>query len=267
MTRNGLIPVERRTQVLTILQNRHTISIQELASALQASPSTIRRDLEYLTKLGHAVRTHGGAVYVDRLGTTFEPGWTQQARTSLEEKSQIARMALSRIKPGLSIILDSSSTVFEVAKLALAHQVPLTVVTNDLNIAAHLTAAKAIRLIVTGGLLRPRSFTLTGEPADDLLARLHADIALIGVHAIGGGRLSDTSMDVAAIKRRMIAAAERAIVLADHTKFSAQAFCEIVPLRSVHEIITDSGLDPREAARIQEEHGVRVTRARMGGDA
>lgn len=260
MPRNGLIPVERRTQVLHILQERRAVSIHELAGLLDASPSTIRRDLEHLNRLGHAVRTYGGAVCVDRLGTTFEPGWTQRSQTLLEEKRRIAQAAATRVKPGFSVILDSSSTVFELAKLLFANQVTLTVVTNDLSIAAHLASANSIRLIVTGGTLRPRSFTLTGEPAGELLARLHADIAFIGVHAISNGRLSDSSLEIASIKRRMIESAERAIVLADHTKFGAQAFCEIIPLRGVHEIITDTGLDPEEAARIRAEYDVPVTR-------
>jgi DeoR family transcriptional regulator of aga operon len=115
-----------------------------------------------------------------------------------------------------------------------------------------------MQLIVPGGQVRPRSFTLMGAEALDLLRTLHVDLAMTGVHALSGLRLSETALDVASIKRGFIRAARRIILLADSSKLAASAFCEVCPIDLIHDIVCDAGLpDPdREAL---ERIGARVT--------
>jgi DeoR family transcriptional regulator, aga operon transcriptional repressor len=246
-----MIPAERQVLVLEFVRRRGATSIQKLAQAIGASQSTIRRDLDFLTDRGYLERTHGGAVLRPRLRTTFEPGSEIAAKVDLSAKRAIAAHAAEMVEPGQSIILDSSSTVYEAALRIANRDIELTAVTNDLRIAMELAAAPRIRLIVLGGQVRPQSFTLTGEPAETFAERLHADLAFIGIHSLAGGRLSDTSPEIAAIKRRLIAAARQVVVLADSSKFEDPAFCDVCHAREVHRIVTDDGLSPRHRKSIE----------------
>ena len=100
--------------------------------------------------------------------------------------------------------------------------------------------------------MRPGSLTVLGEPGESFLSNLRVDVAFIGTHAISGLALSETSLEAAAMKRAMISAARRIVLLADASKFGAAAFCKICELTAVHEMITDDRADPVEIARARD---------------
>ena len=108
-----------------------------------------------------------------------------------------------------------------------------------------------------GGTTRRGSLTMVGDPGLSFLERLHADVAFIGIHSLVGGRLSETSIDVAAMKRRMISSAARAVVLADSSKFRHPAFCDVCAVAEVQSIVTDAGLADGERQRLADA-GVEV---------
>ena len=94
-----------------------------------------------------------------------------------------------------------------------------------------------IQVIVVGGTLRLGSPTIIGEPASSFLSKLHADIALIGIHSVADGRLSETSVEVSTIKRQMIKCA---------------GFCEVCPLHEIDVVVSDSGLSDSAAEQVRE---------------
>ena len=222
-----MIPAKRRALILERLRREGAAGIQELADAINASPSTIRRDLEHLVKQGALERTHGGALLQSTARATFEPDIALAAQLRREEKNAIAAAVAEELRPGQSVIFDASTTVLAVARAVAARRLPLTAVTNSLAIAQVLADAPEVHLIVPGGTVRPGSTTLVGRPGEDFLRSLHADMALIGTHAITGRTLTETSLDVAAMKQAMIAAARHVMVLADSSKFTAPSFCTI----------------------------------------
>lgn len=239
-----MIPAKRRALILERLRREGAAGIQELADAINASPSTIRRDLEHLVKQGAVERTHGGALLQSTARATFEPDTALAAQLRHEEKNAIAAAVADELQPGQSVIFDASTTVLAVARAIVARRLPLTAVTNSLAIAQVLADVPEVHLIVPGGTVRPGSTTLVGRPGEDFLRSLHADIALLGTHAITGRTLTETSLDVAAMKQAMIAAARHVTVLADSSKFTAPSFCTICDVADIHEIVTDDGIDP-----------------------
>lgn len=253
-----MIPAERQALVLEFVRRQGATSIQKLVSAVGASPSTIRRDLDSLTERGYLERTHGGAVLRRRHRTTFEPAFDIASKVDLPAKRAIGAYAAGLVEEGQSVILDSGSTVYEAARHLANREIRLTAVTNDLHIAMELAGVPQIRLIVLGGQLRPQSFTLIGEPGQSFAERLHADVALIGIHSLAGGRLSDTSVEVALIKQRMIAAARQIVVLADSSKFEDPSFFEVCSATRVHGIVTDSAIAEKHKKAL-ERLGVPVT--------
>jgi DeoR family transcriptional regulator of aga operon len=145
--------------------------------------------------------------------------------------------------------------VLEAAKAVVARKLKLTVCTNDIGTASVLAESPALQLVVLGGTNRFGSLTVMGDPGLSFLERIHADVAFIGIHSLSGGRLSDTSIDLAAMKRRMIDSATVAIVLADSSKFRHLAFCDVASLSEIDSIVTDSSIT-EEDRRILADAGV-----------
>lgn len=239
-----MIPAKRRALILECLRREGAAGIQQLADAIGASASTIRRDLEYLVQQGALERTHGGALLQRAERATFEPDAALAAQLRRREKEAIAAAVAEGLQPGQSVIFDASTTVLAVARAVIARRLPLTAVTNSLAIAQQLAGAPEVHLVVPGGTVRPGTSTLVGRPGEDFLRGIHADIALIGTHAITGTTLTETSLEVAAMKQAMIAAARHVLVLADSSKFTAPSFCTICDLSDVQEIVTDDGVSP-----------------------
>ncbi|MFC7397338.1 DeoR/GlpR family DNA-binding transcription regulator [Chelatococcus sp. GCM10030263] len=256
--RAELIPAQRRAFMLDHIRKRGAASIQELAQAIGISMSTVRRDLEHLEERGYLERTHGGALIQKQLQSTFEPEAAITAEFDRPQKEAIGRAAAATLHRGESVIFDSSSTVLAAARASVARGMALTAVTNDLGIGQVLATASNIRVVVLGGTVRPGSLTMVGDPGRDFLGNLSADVALLGTHAISGTTLSETSLEAVAMKRAMIAAAKRIVLLADASKFRPAAFCKICEVTEVHELITDARADPRELDRLR-DLGVAVT--------
>lgn len=259
-TKSDLIPAQRRSLILEMIRQRGVVSVQALSDAIGVSFSTIRRDLTRMDRAGVIQRSHGGAALRTTPGTTFEPDHQIASRLARQEKAAIGKLAADRLQDNQSVIFDSSSTVYEAAYQAVERGLKLTAVTNDIRIAELLARSPSICLLVSGGSLRPGSYTLMGEPGTSFLRSLHVDVALIGIHAITGSTCCDTSAEVAYAKRCMAAAAERVIVLADAAKFGSVAFCDAFALGDVSEVITDRRLDSRIRRRL-EKQGVRVSLA------
>ncbi len=237
-----MISAQRRALILERLRQDGAGSIVGLSQSIGVSPSTIRRDLEYLTQEGYLERSHGGAVLKEQQHTTFEIAREIGVHVAHQAKVAIGISASGLVEAGQSVIFDSSSTVLEAAKAIAAKDVVLTACTNDLAIAMVLARVPKMHLVVLGGTLRPGSLTMIGDPGLSFLDRLHADIAFIGIHSLASGRLSETSIDLAAMKRRMLLSAAHTVVLADSTKFKHPAFCDVCAAAEVRTIITDASI-------------------------
>ncbi len=252
------IPAERQARVIEIIRRENVASIHSIASALGASPSTVRRDLDELAEKGYLERTHGGAVFRWHQHPTFEPSREIAEHMSLPAKRAIGRFAADLIDNGQSVIFDSSSTVLEAARRVAERAPQITAVTNDLGIAQVLSRAEAIRLIVSGGTLRARSLTLMGEPGISLIGSLTVDIAFIGIHSLANLKPSETTLEVVAMKQALIRTARQVVLLVDSSKFDSPAFCTVCRIECFHRLITDDRI-PDETKRACEERGIAVT--------
>jgi DeoR family transcriptional regulator of aga operon len=268
---NGVLPEQRRAVVLEHIQREGVISVRKVAQLIGSSVATVRRDFAELAKRGMIVRIHGGAMLALSQRTTFEPDYHFTSQVFVSEKEAIGRVAADLLEPTQSVLFDSSSTVFQAARFVIERHIPILALTNDLNIAKALADAPQIELKVTGGSLRPGSFTLVGDPGRSFLGSLHVDICFLGIHAIAlrshhnnadsGGdpcaTLSDTSLEVVAMKRQMVRAAGKKVVLVDSSKFGISAFCDVCDLDCIDIIITDRNIEP-DQQRCLERQGIQV---------
>lgn len=253
-----LLPAQRRDRIVEFLRRHGAVTLQQLAQAMDASVSTLRRDLDSLEAEGLLDRTHGGALLRQQQYSTFEPAPDAAAELSPREKRAIGAAAAGALLPGQSVIFDSGTTVFEAARAALDRRIPLTAVTNDLAIAQLLGTSPLVRVHVLGGLLRAGSNTLMGEEIHAAASRIRADVLLMGTHAVTDGVLSETDPEVAAVKRKLLQAASSRRLLVDSSKFRPRAFMHVCSLAELHEVITDIGLTPADAEVVRSS-GVRLS--------
>lgn len=246
------IPAQRRAEIRALLKGRGGASIAELSAAIGVSASTVRRDLDRLSSEGFVSRSHGGAVTGE--GTTFESTFEERRRHNSGEKKRIGRRAAGLLEPGCSVIFDSSSTVLCAVEALRERPVPMTAVTNDVGLASVLAEIPEVDVLVPGGEVREGSLTLVGGQTRDFLEGLHADIVFLGIHAISGTLLTDTSLPVAEVKRAMIGAARQVVLLADHSKFGPPAFCEVARTGVAGDLFTDE-LAPPGALEVVGESG------------
>jgi DeoR/GlpR family transcriptional regulator of sugar metabolism len=253
-----VIPAKRRALILERIRKNGSASIIELAEEIGASPSTLRRDLEKLTDEGYLERTHGGALLIPPMQATFEREPILNAHLQHNQKCAIGAEAALRLNPRESVIFDSSSTVLEAVRAAVSRALPLTVVTNSLAAAELCAGSPTWRVIMPGGSVRPGSSQMVGEPGESFLKTIHADICLIGSFAVTGMLLTDASLEVASLKRVMIQAARRTILLVDSSKFQAPGFCTFSDLSAIDEVITDEGISAEHVSSLR-SFGVKLT--------
>lgn len=238
------IPAQRRAEIRALLGREGAASITEIAAALGVSTSTVRRDLDKLGEEGAARRSHGGAVSAER--TTGELPFADRRLQNRREKTRIGEYAASLLEPHQSVFFDSSSTVLCAAEALGRRPIELTAVTNDVAVACALAEKRGVSVVVPGGEVREGSFTLLGSYTQGFLRDLHVDVALVGVHAVSGSVLSDSGLSVVEVKRAIIGAARRVVLLVDHTKFRPPAFFEVARLEEVVDDLITDGEVPRE---------------------
>lgn len=247
----SLLPAQRRQRIVEFLRAHGAVTLSQLEQALDASVSTLRRDLEALAAEGVVERTHGGALLRQQGYSAFEPDAQAASELSPREKRAIGQAAAAQLQPYQSVIFDSGSTVLEAARAAAQRGIPLTAVTNDLAIAQLLGAVPNIQVHVFGGHLRPGSATLVGDSLIAAAAQIQADVLLCGAHAVTDGVVSETSPEVAAVKRALLRAARSRRLLVDASKFRPRTFMQVAPVTEFHELITDGGVSTEEAERLR----------------
>lgn len=234
----------RRRAILQQLVVHGYVEAKDLASHLGVDTSTIRRDLDALTKAGQVLRTHGGARPV--LDDSGDIPYAVKQTEHRAEKAAIAAAAASRVRDGETIILDSGSTTYEVAA-TLRDRHGLTVITNDLRIGKFVATTPDTRLLVTGGELLGSVFTLIGDRAVDFLSDYTADWTFLGADAIDpNAGITNTNTLEIPLKRAMIQAAASTIVVVDSSKFGKRVLAKVAGLDEVDVVITDDEL-PDEA--------------------
>jgi len=258
-----LMPPQRRDRIVEFLRQHGAVTLQQLAQALDASVSTLRRDLDSLEAEGVLDRTHGGALLRQQPYSTFEPEPAAAAELSPREKRAIGRAAAAGLESGQSVIFDSGSTVLEAARAAVDRGLALVAVTNDLAIAQILGRSPNIRVHVLGGQLRPGSHTLFGDEVLAAAQRIRADVLLLGAHAVTDGWLSETLPEVGAVKRALIQAAAHKRLLIDTSKFRPAAFTRVCAVADLDSVLTDDAVAPADVAALR-RLGVKVKTVAAG---
>ncbi|MHA6261197.1 DeoR/GlpR family DNA-binding transcription regulator [Sporosarcina sp. CAU 1771] len=232
-------PRERRKRIIQMLELNGKVEIIQLSEVLGVTPMTIRRDFDALEKQKKLIRTHGAAITPQSL--IVEQTFESKAGQAVEEKKAIAREAVTFVRDGMTILLDSGTTTLQVAKLLKSRE-KLTVITNDIKIAAELMDSK-LEIILLGGKLQNGVGSLYGSLTSETLRSLHVDLFFLGAPALHSSLgITATTIEKASLKKDMCNTAEQIILLADATKFHQKSFSRVCGLDDITTIITDDSL-------------------------
>lgn len=248
----AMLRVQRRQEILHAVRGG-TAHVGELAVAFGVSEMTVRRDLRALEREGKLTRVHGGAV------VSAEPSFAEVVVERLDAKDRIGAAAAALVEDGQTIMLDIGTTTLQLARHLRGREV--TVITSNLAAYEELLPESSVELVLLGGIVRRNYRSLVGVLAEDALRQLRADVAFLGASGVEEDlAVVDTTMVEVPIKRAMMAAAARTVLLADSAKFGMRGVVKVCGPDELDTLVTDRDA-PGPALRKLEKAGVEVIAA------
>lgn len=257
---------ERLLAILDLLGEDGALDVADVVGRFDVSPATARRDLDVLAGRQLLHRTRGGAT---AQSVSYDLPLRLKREANPDAKEAIARAVQGLIEPGMRIGLSGGTTARAIAaELGQRSDLEghdgegITVVTSAINIAAQLVIRPHIRVVVTGGVVRVRSYELVGPYSDLMLERVTLDRAFIGVHGIDAtdGPMVHDERE-ARTNALMASRADAAWVVADSTKIGVRAFATVGDEDTFVGLVTDEGAGDDDVA-VFAARGWRVLRAR-----
>ena len=227
------------------------MDIETLLSSLDASESTVRRDLIELESNGVLRRVHGGAISLQSRDSTLD--YAFMSTRMIEEKARIGKAVAALVEDGQTVMLDGGSTSAEVARNLLSRSIQ--VITNSIAIAEVFYNSKNVEVTLTGGYLYPRIGVLLGPLCEQMLSAVAADVLIMGIGGITKDGLSNSNTLIVGSEKKMMEVSRVVIIAADHTKFGRKAMTHLAPLEAADLIVTDKELAP-EHQDLLRNHGI-----------
>ena len=244
---------ERQKRIEGHLLRMEFASLEELSELVDASVSTVRRDLDVLEGKGTVRRTHGGA----RLANPKSDEFAFSARDThqLAEKEAIGQACAGLIHPNQTVIIDAGTTCYHVARY-LETRTP-QVFTNSLPVANLFAAANRLEVVVSGGVIYPRLGVLVGPLAVEAFSKIRADAAIMSCGGITREGITNSHGLLIEIQRAMIQAARKVIFCIDSTKFGRQSITKLCDLATIDAVVTDKAA-PADLLGALRKQGIKV---------
>jgi DeoR family fructose operon transcriptional repressor len=250
---------ERQKRIEGHLLRMEFASLEELSELVDASVSTVRRDLDVLEGKGAVRRTHGGARLVNPKSDEF--AFSARDTHQLAEKEAIGQACAGLIHPNQTVIIDAGTTCYHVARY-LEAKTP-QVFTNSLPVANLFAAANRLEVVVSGGVIYPRLGVLVGPLAVEAFSKIRADAAIMSCGGITLEGITNSHGLLIEIQRAMIQAARKVIFCIDSTKFGRQSITKLCDLQTIDTIVTDKAA-PANLVRALRKQGIEVIIASGG---
>lgn len=252
---------ERHEIIMEALIKHGSVLVSDLVSMLNVSAVTVRKDLTELEKSDKLYRSHGKAVLVNPYINNRSVN--EKEKLATDEKHAIGREAARLITRNDSICIASGTTVHALARnIVPIHK--LTVVSASLPVSNILSQHENIDIYQLGGMLRHSSLSVVGEYASRILDQCSFSKLYLGVDGIDVDYgITTTEIREATLNQKMMAAAQKTIVLADSSKFGRRGFAKIADIDAVDIIITDAGVSPKVIKKL-EDLGIELI---IAGDA
>ena len=239
----------RHAEILSLVKYQGFLSTDELTRHFRVTSQTIRRDINELCERGLLRRYHGGAGPVSSIENV---NYSERQILNHEDKRRIAQCLAEQIPDNASLFINIGTTTEEVAQALSAHK-NLRVITNNLNVAAFLSAKEDCEVIVAGGVVRSDRGVI-GESTIDFIRQFKVDFGIIGISGIDAdGTLLDYDYREVRVAQAIIENAREIFLAADHTKFSCTPMVRLGHLSAIDALFTDR--TPPEGILSQMETG------------
>ena len=240
---------EREELILKLLATRGFVSFRELERTLDASPATVRRDLERLDGQGAVVRVHGGVKLVEPSATLNGSSLSgvpfhENIGRNRVQKEAIGRAAATLCVDGEAVMIDGGSTTLQMCPHLAGKN--LQILTNSLHVVSALLGQTGTRITVPGGAVFPEQNIILAAFGDDLMPRFHAPKLFMGAASLGPQGVMQADIILVAAERRLIDRADKVILLVDSSKFHHSSGHQVCSLENIDVLVTDEG--------IQEQH-------------
>lgn len=239
-------PSLRRERMLADIKEREFVRVRELSNRFGVSEVTVRGDLDSLAAKGKVHRVRGGAI--PRMMPRHEQPFEDSVSSFAAEKVAIGQAAAALLEDGETVLIDVGTTAAATARAIAARTelADVVVFTNGLKTALELEpASPRITVVVLGGTLRPLQHSLVDPLATLILDQIAVKTVLLGCNGVDPlGGVTNINLPEAEVKKRMLAAAARRIVLADGSKLGRVEVARLCDIGDVDLVITGSSADP-----------------------
>ena len=235
-----LLPVERKDLIRDMIYEKKTVSIAELSGQFGVSLETIRRDIDALAQEGILTKTYGGAKYRPQVSKRAP---TRVLRNILSEnKNAMAAVAAQYVQQNDCIFLGYSTTVF--ALCSHLQNIPLTIVTNSLQVMQFFTDSTTVHLESIGGQYLKDFDAFSSYGAIESLRRYSFDKAFLSCQAFNLSRgMCDQNDTICGLQQKVMETSDQVYLLADHSKINQTAFISYGRFSDITRLITDTTPD------------------------
>ncbi|EJN06295.1 DeoR/GlpR family DNA-binding transcription regulator [Phyllobacterium sp. YR531] len=243
---------ERHRIILSAVQEKPVITIQDIAELTEASEATIRRDIASLHVQGKLRRVRGGAeaVHPPQLAPLSGRHFYVSESENADKKRAIAREAVALCEEGDAIIINGGTTTFQMVHYLSARR--LHVMTNSFAIAEHLVKNSKSSVTVPGGTIYREQSMILSPFDNDVTRNFYGRRMFMGSPGVGPFGVMEADPLMIQGEQKLINQADELVLLVDSTKFSKRSRLIICPLQRVNTIITDDGISETDRKMIED---------------
>lgn len=238
-----MFAIERKQYIIELLYKNKRVLVSDLSRALNVTEETIRRDLKELEKTGQVVRSHGGAVISDTRNDNTS--FIGRENTNSVPKNKIGRIVADLIENNMFLMIDTSTTSKAVIN-QLKNKRNITILTNSYRLINDLSYNENIHFIGTGGDVLAHYQAFVGSDTLKTIGRYHADLAILGAHAISPEfGFMESNVEECDVKIAMVSHCKKNIIVADHSKFNQISKVMFLSFRETDMLVTDRMPEPK----------------------
>ena len=242
-----MLTEERFAKILSILESMGSVTVQQLMTELNASESTIRRDLNALDANGQLTKVHGGAILKTMAYSTKDDNVVSRKEKNRDAKNKIAKYAAEQIAPGDFVYLDAGTTTELMIEYITSHQAVF--VTNAISHAKRL-AERGFTVYLLGGEFKAITEAIVGEEAVEALEKYNFTKGFWGANGVSLQKgYSTPELKEAMVKKKSMENCKERFVLADESKFNHISSVTFAPFEGATVITTGLNLPAYKIGR------------------
>lgn len=244
----------RQQKIVDHVVSNGFASAAELSNLTGVSLMTVHRDLDDLVTRGLLRKFHGGVSA--QPSTVFESSSDFRLHTHTREKEALAAEGLRMVAPGMSVMIDDSTTALALARL-LPDVGPLTVVSNYRQVQEALREVPDIRLIGLGGEYSRTHDSYVGLPCQEMVSSFSVDIVFLSTSAMNAQMTYHQEQEIVLVKRAMLESASTRVLMMDASKVGRAALHRFAPVSAFDHVLLAGEFDPELVEAMREHTDVR----------